>query len=169
MYENVRVYTYTCMRESNRFSRSPDPEVPDVRPVYYVSRRQTRINIRICTAHIGIHLRHIIIIGVRFAKTIFFPTQSPVLKLYIYIIHPTSEWYYACIYLLVLYIMLYIHTRGLAETRWARRHWSRSEGRGWQNLEKGVLNRGRVIEFSVFIFKFRVNIWYAVRACPSAQ
>lgn len=89
MYENARVYVYTRIRESNRFSRSPDPEVSDARPVYYVSRRQTRINIRICTARIGVHLRHIIIIiiiGVRFAKIVFFSNAITGFKApYIYI------------------------------------------------------------------------------------
>jgi len=77
----------------------------------------------ICTAHIGIHLRHIIIIGVRFAKTVFFSNAITGFKApYIHTIHPTSGWYYACVPSCFIYYAIYTYA-------WSRRNERGVEGR----------------------------------------
>jgi len=103
-----RVYVYTRKQSFQPIPGSGSARRPS--RLLCISSANAHKYSHICTARIGIHLLHIIIIGVRFAKTIFFPTQSPVLKLHIYIYHTPNVRMVLRARTSLFYIFSYIHT-----------------------------------------------------------
>jgi len=151
----------TRIRGSNRFSRSPDPEVPDVRPVYYVSRRQTRINIRIymhCTHRYTPTSYYYYRCSI-FKDNFFFPTQSPVSKLHHIYYTPNVRMVLRVRTPLFYILLCYIYIRVVTRHRGGSRTVKKIVGTWVAELrERGVNPCPSIIEFRVFIFKFRVNI-----------